>query len=321
MRIACLLLAVAASPQGDDSIVARFRCEPADVEVGEPFELVLELEHPTGASVFDLGADELVLDASWVVFDETRLPPAEAGSPDRRITRRVWTVASLDAGPRTLGDALTPLVFDARISSVDASATTVEVASVLAEGEDAPRPVRGFPEGFGAGVPLVTSQWRYAALAAAALLWGAVLWLVAKRMRAKRGARTPVPVQPLERLARLEADVAASNGGLEEVRELHFELTRLLRDATDARAARPFDAGLTDREWLAEVRASKRVQDPCIDELERLIEQAEAVKYAGVVPTSWALEDAFDRARRALEAVLDTRPAVAAGTASQGGGA
>ena len=308
------------APRGtdDDSIVATFRCVPTDVEVGEPFELVLELEHPVGASVFELGADELVLDDSWVVFDERRFPPVPVAEDDRRITRRVWTLASLEPGPRTLADSLTPLVFDARIEKVNAAATTVEVRSVLAEGEDMPRPPRGFPAGFGAGVEAEMSDLRFAALAAAALLWIVFGVLVWRRMRGRRGAPQETVLSPLEHLARLESE---STGSAEDVRERHFALTRLVRDAADVHLAVPQAAatvdrsGLTDREWLSRARSSHRLTEPCAAELTQLIETSEAVKYAGVVPTGWALEEAFGCARRTLELVTGT----AASAAGNGG--
>jgi hypothetical protein len=165
-----LLLALAAAPQEEPAVHARFTCTPERVEVGEPFELALELDHPVGASAFSLGGAELELDDSWIVLDRQREAPRLAPDDDRRrITRRTWTVASLEPGTRMLADALSVLVSDPAIASVDASRTAVEVAGLLAEGEDAPRPLRGFPEGFGQATEPRPSPWRWAALGAAAL--------------------------------------------------------------------------------------------------------------------------------------------------------
>ena len=282
---------------GDD-IRARFGCEPGRVEVGEPFALVLELSHPAGVDVFDLGRVELELDDSWVVLNLVRHPsepdPADTA---RRITRRVWTVASLEPGERRLAESLTPLVADERIRSVDVGAAMVEVVGLLGPGEDAPRPLRGFPPGFGSGPETAASPWRWAALALAALLWAAVgawVWRWLRRSRARRGASGPAPLERLELLG------DERPGDVDALRRQHYELTQLVRDAMDQRLGSEL-AGLTDAEWMRAVQARPNLPAGLKTELAAVLERAEAVKYGRAIPTSWAVDETLGHARRALE--------------------
>jgi len=294
------LLAVLAS--GQDGVTATYRVMPREVAVGEPFALVLELEHPADAGVFELSSGELALDDSWVVLGDEHTAPEEIGA-GRRRTRRVWTVASLEPGPRLLSDALPVLE---GVASVDASATSVDVRSVLAEGEDEPRPIHGLPPGFGTGAPVQeTWPWRGASLAAAVgslLLLSIAVW---RRFR-RRSFGAERVVTPLERLQRLQAEPATD---ATRVCARHYDLTRLVREAADAREGGD-RGGLTDAEWLATMRGTSLFTPA----LEDLLSRAEAVKYGGEVPTSWALEEAYASARTAL---LGLEPD--AGGASEGG--
>ena len=77
---------------------------PAEVEVGEPFELVLELEGPAGVDFFDIARSELELDESWVAFGALTDPPsASTSAGERRVLRRRWTLASPRAGRAQFG--------------------------------------------------------------------------------------------------------------------------------------------------------------------------------------------------------------------------
>ena len=309
-RVAFFLAALVAAgarttwAAADDDVRARFACEPADVEVGQPFDLTLELEHPAGSNAFDLVAEELALDGSWVVLSAHRAPPAAGDDPARRVTRCSWSVASLEPGDRTLAGAVSSLVTDPRVSSIDASGATVRVAGLLAEGEEEPRPLRGFPDGFGERAGFAANPWRWAALAAAVLLWAVVAVVLWRRWARRRRRPAAVEEAPLKRLEVLLATPAPTP---DAVRERHFELTRLVRRAADERLhAGAAAAGLTDAEWLAALEA--RAPADLAADLAPLFAEAEAIKYAGVVPTSWALEEAYGRARRALERVASPGP-------------
>ncbi len=88
-----------------DGASARWRCEPAEVELGQPFELVLELEHSASAAGGELVAGELLLDESWLVLGEEPVRTERAGE-GRLATRRAWRLASLEPGARSLGEML-----------------------------------------------------------------------------------------------------------------------------------------------------------------------------------------------------------------------
>ncbi len=290
-----LALALAWFPQEDPS--ARFQVRPEAVEVGEPFELVLELEHGEALDAWELTGQPLALDASWVLLDEEG-PSSEPLLDGRRLTTRSWRLVSLEPGPRSLA-AFLPVLPD--VPRVDAGATTVDVRSVLREDETRPRPLRGFPEGFGQGGAAPRSEdSRPFALLAGALVAAAlpiVLWLRRQR-RKPRVVPTASPLEELEALRQAGAETA------QVVSERHFHLTRLVRSATDA-AAGEERAGLTDTEWLAAVRGTSLFSE----ELEDLLQRAESVKYGGTTPTSWALDEAYGAARGALEGLAQHREA------------
>jgi len=268
---------------------ATYRTVPSTVEVGEPFALVLELDHPADESVFALASGELVLDDSWVVLDDARFAPEGVGDGTRRLTRRTWTLVSLEPGTRTLADTL-PILTGVR--TVDASLAAVEVASVLAADEDAPRPPRGFPEGFGRGVSTAPpSPLRWVALGVALALW--TLALVVWWRRRRGGPQEHVVVLPAaERLAALRAGTGFDESGR------IFALTELVREAVD-RCLVQDASGCTDSEWLACVRT--RLPSVVAADVADLLDRTEALKYGGQVPTQWALDEVFRTAQRTLD--------------------
>ena len=88
--VLALTLALPGVAQEPARAEARFRCEPAQVEVGEPFDLVLELEHRSGADLFAVGDGEPVLDESWVQLGaRVEAPRALAGTGSGDAPRAV----------------------------------------------------------------------------------------------------------------------------------------------------------------------------------------------------------------------------------------
>ncbi|MSR63433.1 MAG: hypothetical protein EXS08_13400 [Planctomycetes bacterium] len=275
---------------------ARWRCEPEAVAVGEPFVLVLELEHPAELPARELAAGELTLDASWVVLGEESL--ASTLQPDGTLrTRRAWSVAALEPGEHALSAALSSFALSERVTRIQVGEAKVRVNGLLAKDEDAPRPLREFPDDFAdesEGASARRSPWWIAALGLAlASGVGLFFWL---RQRARRTAAA-TPLTPQELLEQLARDLEDGRG-----RERCYELTRLLRATTDA-ARRKDRAGLTDEEWLAELGASLEVPRGAVQELERVFQRAWRVKYAGDPATPWALGELFEQARGALRAV------------------
>ncbi|MEQ1895271.1 MAG: DUF4381 family protein, partial [Planctomycetota bacterium] len=180
------------------------------------------------------------------------------------------------------------------VARIQVGGALVRVASALAEGEDAPRPLTGFEGELGPAPEAGGFPWAIAA--GALVVLAALLTFFWLRRRRARGA--PAPEATLEeRLAALQARAGAGEG-----REGCYALTRLLREHTD-RFRKKDRAALTDEEWLAEVAASLEVPKGAVEELGGVFERAARVKYAGEEPSPWALEETFARARRALAGV------------------
>lgn len=280
---------------------ARWRVEPAAVEVGEPFELVLELEHGRTQAASALAPAELVLDDSWLVL-ERRAPRSEAAGEGLR-TLLAWRIASLEPGERNLAEALAGFAFGEGVTRIQAGEARVVVRGVLAEGEDAPRPLTGFAGELGPAPGAARSRLALG-LALAALVAGAGLaaWARARRRRAPRAPQ----LDSSERLRELAARAAAG-----AARDGCYDLTRLLREHVDRLRQKP-RAALTDPEWLAELAAAPDVPRAALADLERVFARAERVKYAGESPSLWALEELFGEARRALAAWPGAGPATEA---------
>jgi len=307
------------TPQ-EAAISARFFCHPERVEVGEPFRLILEFSHPLGTSVFDALQSELELDASWVIFGEERkASEPETGDPKRLRTRRAWTIASLEASdtaPRVLSEALSRLEFREDIQRIETSLARIDVASVLGE-EDAPRNLSAFPDDFGREIPILErSPWVVYAGVAMAFFWTIFIGLLVRARWRRRSAPSDT-LAPLEALLQLAQNPPRE---LEVKRETLFELTQLLRRSFDARVET--QAGLTDREWLAAIRGSKRVPAAALEHVTKLVENAEHYKYADGTPSDWALQEAYSAARSAAETLQATGDALAtkvAGAKAAGG--
>lgn len=287
--LAVVVLVWAAQEPAVDAFVSL---EPRRVEVGEPATITLVASHEAGR---DVRVGELALDDTWVLL-ETHAPVALPDPDDdgRAVTRASWVVASLEPGRRALPEIDVELGEARAPRRAAVAVPELEVAGALAEGEDAPRPPRGFREVGPLPEPASPVPWLSGL---GALVVGlAALAVVRRRRRAPRAAPAPTP---LERLAELERAPLAS---ADDVRAVHFALTRLAREAVDARAHRE-RAGLTDDEWLAAARGDVPAERR--PELERLLAAAAEVKYGGGAPTEWAVRELLQDARRVLESLAD----------------
>ena len=280
--IGVALTAALALGLGQDG-AARLTVQPGAVEVGEAIVVALEVEHAEGARAA-LEEDALALDESWIVFaSEAPLALPVHGQPGRARTRASWTVASLEPGEREIPAVRYRLGAGEHVSP----AAQVSVTSLLGEGEAQARPPKGFRPLAGEA----RARWVWIPWACAAAVLAAAV-VLAVRARRRKGRLVAAPPGPLERLAELEARPLEDPL---EVREAHFELTRAVREALDRRSGREC-SGLTDAEWLDEVRATLASEQA--RELESLLASCAAVKYGGERPTHWAAREALQRARR-----------------------
>jgi hypothetical protein len=275
---------------------ARWSCRPEAVELGQPFELVLDLYHGQEARAGELFSGQPSWDDSWAPLSG----PAVRGlalehEPETRLTELSWTLVSLEPGERDLGSLLAGITFDQRIGMISLAGARVSVRGVLGEGEDLPRPLREFPEGFaGEGTDAAGSAWPLAALAGGLIALTLALALVLRALRARR-RQAPAEPTPVERLERIEGLL---DGSGEPARAAWYELTRLLRESLGTATA-----GLTDEEWLGAMRASGAVPAAVLDDLAAVLERCAAAKYAGEEPSPWMRRETCSRARLVLQAV------------------
>lgn len=279
--IAALLLAFAETAR------VRWETTPSRAAVGEPIVVSLVVEHPAGARA-SLPQGWLDGELSWALAAPERLEAASTPGATR------WRVelASLEAGERELPQvqALVELG-DGTKAELEQVATKVQFAAELLEGEDAPRAPRDFrpaePESAGWSWPWIAAGG--ALLVAAGALAGYLL----------RGRRREVEAPPSV-AARIASLGSRNLDDAQVVREVHYELTALVRERLDERDG-VVRRALTDEEWLARAEASLPAE--ATQELGELFRSARALKYGGAKATAWAVRDNLARAQRALDAV------------------
>jgi len=311
----CLAAALASAPAwGQAREAAPFEAhldvQSSAAEVGEPIaiELVARQELPAipaGADALRIErearrelrqhfGDELFpqgeLDYSWELLDANPLVirrSGEAESGGALIATRRFRLVSLEAGTR----ALPKPAFEGELATVD-----IEFTSLLAEGEDQPRPLILFRD-----VPPETasserSVWPGAALGAAllALLVGV---LVKRRSKKKTAGTVGNPRAALEALM---ARTRAAGSTDEVLHAAHFHLTALVRTALDGRLKQTQPLwnlrGATDEEWLAARLPLLGFNEEQADRLQQLFEGSGRVKYGGEAVTEWGLQERVDRA-------------------------
>lgn len=251
--------------------------------IGQPIELVVTVTGGVLGRAADPKAGHGALEAAgWVVLD---------GPRDVSPTSRAWTLMALDPGQRATPDLEVTLAGGAVLT---APATALEVAGELADGEDAPRPARGFRH---VEDTLVLRPGTFGAVVASVLVAGVLLALALHRRRSAvtMEARPPTP---LERLAAL--DVAANPGAAVAA------LGPLLRAAVDQRqgAAR---AALTDDEWRASVAAGGALPRELVQRLDVVVARSGEARFSGQAPSLLGARELVDEARVLLE-TLATAP-------------
>lgn len=315
----CLLVGSASGSAAEEARLIVQADRTQIFEVGEPLELELEVRAPLeplaqgadpllaerraraalraqfGPDVFEEGA----LDYSWTLLDSQpvvirRTPGQELGA--ELIATRRFRLVSLEAGERSLP---TP-AFEGIVPVV-----TRSFASLLAEGEDEPRPLIGFLE-LPAEPPAEAPRAWWPAAALGGVLLFAVGALLLRRRAAQPAGSLPDPQLALSTLV---AETKARGAGAAAIQAAHFQLTALLRAAFDyeptlkrSRGAEPADAlsqrGATDEEWL--VARSARLSEVDSAELAAWFAGCAEVKYGGAPATEWGLEARVEQARTFL---------------------
>jgi len=288
---------------GAGDVVARLHAEPAEVAVGEPCSIVLEIEHPEGSTV-RLPEIDPVPDESWVLVEPRRIVRGRpvAGSEGRVTTIATWRVLSLDPGDRPLSSIAVDVGDASGTRRVEVAADTLHVRSVLAAGEDAPRPLRGFPP---APLDPAATRRRLLLVSAAALVLLAAAYFVARRLR-----RKPAVVAAVSDVDRLLELQRAALEDPESSRRVVYALCALLRGSVD-RFLREDRAALVDAEWAARLEPDERVPLGVRRSVARILRDSERIKYALHAPTRFALEEMLAGGREALEALAIAPPPAA----------
>jgi LPXTG-motif cell wall-anchored protein len=284
-------------------VEARLVVERAEVQVGEPFRLRLEVDHPRGTSV---RAAELPYgpEQGWILFERGEFVAEERSDGGGlrsvlalELAAIEQTEVTTEQGPvLSATRSVPPPSLEWRdgehTAALPCAPGTIVATSNLRVGEDLPR---GLPsllpqEQSAATGPLWLRAAPWAGLVAA--LAGALLWL---RRRRRSAAPRPPPTLA-ERRRSLDQRLRAGDPD----RALVFDAVHLLRDGVDRlrRGARP---GETDEEWLAGLPREEPFAT-LRPELRDFLHRATRARYSNDQPTSWAIEEllreALERAER-----------------------
>jgi hypothetical protein len=289
---------------------ARLEVDPAHAEIGQPVAWTLVVEHPSDADIALPKLDDLP--RAWILLDTLGVrresDPAAPGS--RSITRATWRVAALEGGELALPALKVEWTRRGNPGgepgrdkgSIEALPPKISIAHALSEGEDAPRPSKGFRP-----TPAFAQQRSKTAWIALYLVVVSGLGFLAWRQRRRKPATSVAPA-PLQLLAAIEARAKAEP---ERSRETVYDLTALLRAAVDAFLSEKARA-LTDAAWIARIAPDERVPAGVRSASARILGNAESAKYARIAPSRFALDEMLADVRSALEALaLAPRPAPA----------
>ncbi len=287
----CLLLVAQAT-----DAVATLTLDKLSVEVGEPIELVLDVRHSIDQTIH-IEKSAPGLDESWTVLasEEPRTEP-DAAHPGRAHTFARFRIASLEPGERDLPAQKVELGRGADTLAIFSPKAHVGVKGLLAEKEDAARPIKGFRDSLELGKQASKGPWILALGVALSIVVGA---LIGRRMR-RRKAEPAIVRTPLALLDELErSDLEAPD----RAREAHFELTRILRGAIDDKS-KTVRNGLADDEWLARALEDAGLGAklaPAKDEIAELLRACAEIKYGGSSATHWAARERVAKARSILK--------------------
>ncbi len=204
---------------------------------------------------------------------------------------RVYTLCALDPGACATPSLAVALADGAM---AEAAAATLEVLGELAEGEDAPRPAKGFRS-----VPdraVTTPRVAGGSLVALGILGTGAAWFAARRRRLRDRASASAAPTGRTRLAALEQaygagalDPAALIGALGPLVRALVDEERAPQGASRAEAlARA--AALTDAEWVAALPATVPAAAA------KIVDEAARVRFSGAAPTPFAARQLLDDA-------------------------
>lgn len=268
--------------------------DTAIVTVGDRITLTISVDHPAGAQV---RLSDSVVVAPFEVI-EARTLPARTTDEGVRSTFEL-TLTAFELGELEIPPVPIELVgADGSIERLESERYAIEVVSVGADESGEIRDIRG-----PLGIPI--SSWIIALWVLVPLLVAALLYVLARRLRPRRGeegarpALGPLPRPAhevaLEALAELEASPLLEQG---QVKEYHIAASDILRTYVEARF-RVEALEMTTREVLsglsaAGVDASFRVG------LRTFLGACDMVKFAKVRPGEGDSRAALELGRRII---------------------
>lgn len=271
---------------GAGAVQVEIGVEPAEVTVGDPFRSVLRVRAPAGVEIEypELASGDSVASIAPV----ERIATADGGA---------MAVYSLVAW--ATGDSLAasvPVRLTERDGTVRIQPVRLRlpvVRSVLPAGDSIvpPQPPRGLfvPAAFGD-----RSWWWLLLLVLAALIAGAVAYQVLARRR--RDEETPTEAEPRSwALSQLERTAAAYGGDAGRAPEVYRRVSWVLRTYV-CRVDPAWSPDLTTTELLERLRFA-RIPPESLESLERLLNAADQVKFAGRRPSPDETEGLLAEAR------------------------
>lgn len=296
--MAVFLALVSALALGDPLV--RLSTDATSIEVGERFELVVDLEVDATEVLDDPFEFASVFVDEWVLFDVERQAPRRGREAGRAVTTWTLALAVLEPGSFELGSILVePLGF---ADALEGEAPTIEVRSLLAEDATEPRPLVDFDGDWNLeSSDELERGWVFWVVGASLVslclfsLWHVLL------------GRTPGETAegepgPAERAHTLRLD-ELRDSSLTGLRERVFGMTGLIRELVDQRRGTT-SPGATDDEWLKDVLGESKIDAATRGELTEIFELASTIKYKGERPSDFALDGLGKRAAALIEREL-----------------
>ncbi|GEM_PF-3320885 len=269
--------------------------QPASAAIGQPLQVEFVYAHSSADGLAD-STPTLDLDDSWVVLDgpQVKVVPSDGG----KRTSVHWSVLSLEPGERVL-PGLNLVLADG--SNLAVGGARLNIAGELGADEDSPRPLPPFQD-----VQERTGALRPAHLGALGLaliaLW---VWRVWRRRRRQRQVGREEPGE-WARFSALKLGYTESGSDLgAKAKDVSSQLAFLLRSAAQHQLT-TLQAGQADEEWLDHMRAEG--QDALADEFAPLLETCERIRFGGLIPTRFALDELLQASESVLARLAPDAP-------------
>ena len=263
------------------------RVQPEVVRIAEPVSVTVDVVHDRGEA--PRFATFQASDVLWEGAPRRVVTLDLDDEPGRALTQLRYSLVGIEPGEQAVELPGAMIEEQGAIRTVAVPPAEFRILGELAEGEDEPRPLAGFPESPEAR----PSAMSLAALAAGLLFlgfWGALSVFLVFRL----GRRGGSPV------ARKESAVAQllELGSVDEAqaRDAFGLASRAVREALDLELGEALP-GLTDEEWVERRSVAKALPPARLERAAALLRTAERVKYGMEQPTRWAVDELLTEAR------------------------